>query len=229
MRNLYEATGGKPQRWESLDNLGAVKADAAGIAYAVERGWLRVSGGLHSLSLTELHFKRPEIVRRKVAPQGRFRRDRFSIEVKDDPAVAARAFGESCVWSSAFQAIPGHRHSSSWMRVPRHWLQLLQGTDFLASSPPTQDDIKRAPIVAQPNKPSPARAARYRGLDLLGQEKCVDVHAYAPSCDCHGYQDHQGRIEAHHNTSSSSLVGEHQAAVVGRSEHGAIGRRPSAC
>ena len=53
MRNLYEATGGKPQRWESLDNLGAVKADAAGIAYAVERGWLRVSGGLHSLSLTE--------------------------------------------------------------------------------------------------------------------------------------------------------------------------------
>jgi hypothetical protein len=32
---------------------GAVKADAAGIAYAVERGWLRISGGLHSLSLTE--------------------------------------------------------------------------------------------------------------------------------------------------------------------------------
>jgi hypothetical protein len=40
MRNLYEATGGKPQRWESLDNLGAVKADAAGIAYAIERDWL---------------------------------------------------------------------------------------------------------------------------------------------------------------------------------------------
>jgi hypothetical protein len=37
MRKLYEATGGKPQRWESLDNLGAVKADAAGIAYAIER------------------------------------------------------------------------------------------------------------------------------------------------------------------------------------------------
>ena len=43
MRNLYEATGGKPQRWESLDNLGAVKADAAGIAYAIERDWLIIS------------------------------------------------------------------------------------------------------------------------------------------------------------------------------------------
>jgi hypothetical protein len=49
--------------------------------------------------------------------------------------------------------------------------------------------------AAQPNKPSPARATCYRGPHLLGQEKCVDVHAYAPSCDCHGYQD-QGRIEA---------------------------------
>jgi hypothetical protein len=37
MRKLHEATGGRPQRWESLDNLGAVKADAAGIAYAIER------------------------------------------------------------------------------------------------------------------------------------------------------------------------------------------------
>ena len=37
----------------SLGNLGAGKADAAGIAYAVERGWLLISGGLHSLSLTE--------------------------------------------------------------------------------------------------------------------------------------------------------------------------------
>ena len=54
MRKLYEATGGKPQRWESLDNLGAVKADAAGIAYAIERDWLIISGGsLHSVSLTE--------------------------------------------------------------------------------------------------------------------------------------------------------------------------------
>jgi hypothetical protein len=36
MRKLYEATGGQPERWESLDNLGAVKADAAAIAYAAE-------------------------------------------------------------------------------------------------------------------------------------------------------------------------------------------------
>jgi hypothetical protein len=50
---LYEATGGPPQRWESLGNLCAVKADAAGIAYAVERDWLIISGGLHSVSLTE--------------------------------------------------------------------------------------------------------------------------------------------------------------------------------
>jgi hypothetical protein len=53
MRKLYEVTGGQPQRWESLDNLGAVKADAAGIAYAIERDWLIISGGLHLLSLTE--------------------------------------------------------------------------------------------------------------------------------------------------------------------------------
>jgi hypothetical protein len=39
MRKLHEATGGQPQRWESLGNLGAVKSDAAGIAYAVERDW----------------------------------------------------------------------------------------------------------------------------------------------------------------------------------------------
>ena len=54
VRALYEATGGQPQRWESLGNLGADQADAAGIAYAVERGWLLISGGLHSLSLTEV-------------------------------------------------------------------------------------------------------------------------------------------------------------------------------
>ena len=53
MRKLYEATDGRPQRWELLDNLGAVKADAAGIAYAIERDWLVVSGGLHSVTLTE--------------------------------------------------------------------------------------------------------------------------------------------------------------------------------
>jgi hypothetical protein len=30
-----------------------VKADAEGIAYAVERDWLIISGGFHSVSLTE--------------------------------------------------------------------------------------------------------------------------------------------------------------------------------
>jgi hypothetical protein len=58
MRELYEATGGQPQRWESLDNLGVVKADATGIAYAIERDWLIISGGLHSLSLTEAGRRR---------------------------------------------------------------------------------------------------------------------------------------------------------------------------
>jgi hypothetical protein len=53
MRKLHKATGGKPQHWETLDKPGAVQADAAGIAYGVERGWLRISGGAHSVSLTE--------------------------------------------------------------------------------------------------------------------------------------------------------------------------------
>jgi len=53
MRKAYEATGGLPQRWKSLGNLGAVKADAAAIAYAVESDWLIISSGLHSVSLTE--------------------------------------------------------------------------------------------------------------------------------------------------------------------------------
>jgi hypothetical protein len=53
MRKLYEATSGQPQRWESLCNLSAVNSDAAGIAYAVEMDWLIISGGFHSLSLTE--------------------------------------------------------------------------------------------------------------------------------------------------------------------------------
>jgi hypothetical protein len=53
MRKLYEETGGQPQRRETLDNLGAGKADAAGIAYAIERDWLIISGGVHSVSLTE--------------------------------------------------------------------------------------------------------------------------------------------------------------------------------
>jgi hypothetical protein len=47
-------------RWETLDNLGVVKADAAGIAYAVERGWLIISDGLHSVSLTEAGRRRVE-------------------------------------------------------------------------------------------------------------------------------------------------------------------------
>ena len=50
MRKLHEATGGQPQRWDSLGNLGTVASDAAGIAYAVERDWLIISGGLHSVS-----------------------------------------------------------------------------------------------------------------------------------------------------------------------------------
>jgi hypothetical protein len=45
MRKLHEVTGGRPQRWESLGNLGAVKADAAGIAYVAEKDWLVISGG----------------------------------------------------------------------------------------------------------------------------------------------------------------------------------------
>jgi hypothetical protein len=58
MRKLYEATGGQPQRWESLGNLGTVASDAAGIAYAVERDWRIISGGLHSVSLTEAGRRR---------------------------------------------------------------------------------------------------------------------------------------------------------------------------
>ena len=49
MRKLYEATGGQPQLWQTLDNLGAVKSDAAGMASAIERDWLVISGGLHSV------------------------------------------------------------------------------------------------------------------------------------------------------------------------------------
>jgi len=33
MRELYEATGGKPQRWEALDNLGAVKVKGIGLSF----------------------------------------------------------------------------------------------------------------------------------------------------------------------------------------------------
>jgi hypothetical protein len=58
MHKLHESTGGQPQRWESLGNLGAVKADTAGIACAVERDWLIISAGLHSVSLTEAGRRR---------------------------------------------------------------------------------------------------------------------------------------------------------------------------
>ena len=60
MRKLYEATGGQPQRWESLGNLGAVKADAVGIAYAVEMDWFLISDGFHSVSLTDAGRRRVE-------------------------------------------------------------------------------------------------------------------------------------------------------------------------
>jgi hypothetical protein len=60
IHKLYEATGGQPQRWESLGNLGAVKADAVGIAYAVEMDWLLISDGFHSVSLTDAGQRRVE-------------------------------------------------------------------------------------------------------------------------------------------------------------------------
>jgi hypothetical protein len=55
MPKLYAATGGKPQYWETLDNLGAVQADAPAIVYAVEMGWILVAPkhDPHSMSLTE--------------------------------------------------------------------------------------------------------------------------------------------------------------------------------
>ncbi len=55
MRKLYEATGGQQQRWESLGNLRAIEADAAGIAYAIERNWFIISGGLRSLHAGAVH------------------------------------------------------------------------------------------------------------------------------------------------------------------------------
>jgi hypothetical protein len=55
MPKLYAATGGKPQHWETLDNLGAVQADAPAIVYAVEMGWILVAPkhDPHSMSLIE--------------------------------------------------------------------------------------------------------------------------------------------------------------------------------
>ena len=61
MCKLHDATGGQPQRWESLGNLGTIKADAAGIAYAVERDWLIISGGLPSVNLTEAGRQRLKV------------------------------------------------------------------------------------------------------------------------------------------------------------------------
>ena len=61
MRKLYDATGGQPQRWESLGNLGTVKADAAGSTCAVERDWFIISGGLHSVNLTEAGRQRLKV------------------------------------------------------------------------------------------------------------------------------------------------------------------------
>jgi hypothetical protein len=39
----------------------SVRADAGGIAYAVERDWLIISGGLHSVSLTEIGRQRLKV------------------------------------------------------------------------------------------------------------------------------------------------------------------------
>ena len=67
-RGFFLAVGslrlsGQSQQWETLDNLGAVKSDAAGIAYAIERDWLVLSGGLHSVSLTEVGRQRLKAAR----------------------------------------------------------------------------------------------------------------------------------------------------------------------
>jgi hypothetical protein len=45
----------------SLGNFGTVKADAAGIAYTVERDWLIISGGPHSMNLTEAGRQRLKV------------------------------------------------------------------------------------------------------------------------------------------------------------------------
>jgi len=49
--------------------LGTVASDAAGIAYAVERDWLIISGGLHSASLTEAGRRRVGIGLAKWKPE----------------------------------------------------------------------------------------------------------------------------------------------------------------
>jgi hypothetical protein len=49
--------------------LGTVKADAVGIAYAVEMDWLIISGGFHSVSLTEAGRRRVGIALAKWKPE----------------------------------------------------------------------------------------------------------------------------------------------------------------
>jgi hypothetical protein len=41
--------------------IAAIALASAGIAYAVERGWLIISGGLHSVSLTEAGRQRLKV------------------------------------------------------------------------------------------------------------------------------------------------------------------------
>jgi hypothetical protein len=50
VRALYEATGGRPQEWRSLEELDVATTDA--IVFAVARGWVVVQGG-HSICLTD--------------------------------------------------------------------------------------------------------------------------------------------------------------------------------
>jgi hypothetical protein len=91
MRKLYEATGGQPQRWESLGNLGATKADVAGIAYAVERGWLIISGGLHSVSLTEDGRRRMQASKAEAKERPEPIQARLTLPLTDNSGCAANA------------------------------------------------------------------------------------------------------------------------------------------
>jgi hypothetical protein len=50
VRALYEATGGRPQVWRSLEELDVATTDA--IEFAVARGWVVVQAG-HSICLTD--------------------------------------------------------------------------------------------------------------------------------------------------------------------------------
>ena len=57
VRALYEATGGRPQVWRSLEGLDAATTDA--IVFAVARGWVVVQGG-HSICLTDAGRRKVE-------------------------------------------------------------------------------------------------------------------------------------------------------------------------